>query len=360
MVSVRLLALQFGLAYFGQICLGVGKLCLCQARLLRGHVAPLFHNRPLHLPGIGSRPGTHLLRHVHALLDGFQLGHQLRHMLARSLRFKATLLLWRILHHSLNFVIALQWTLVEYADEKNVRNTRLFEIVQYLLEATASRGADLPRFFCAVMGVYFFTDFLDTLGISWGLVDQCFFLDTLVWLSNVSLLRTTCRPLEATLSTQWWWCSRRCWACTSPPPPFCIPPRRPAGGSLSLLRLDTTLKPGGHLDVAFLLLGPTLWLVLGSEKKGLILFFSDVLNLRCLIPADLLAPTVAVFHKRLAANSRLKLRASYVAILPNLVWSHRFVESDLLVFDEAVLPEVFLTFLLLLGLVLGDKCLMTP
>ena len=266
MVSVRLLALQFGLAYFGQICLGVGKLCLCQARLLRGHIAPLFHNRPLHLPGIGSRPGTHLLRHVHALLDGFQLGHQLRHMLARSLRFKATLLLWRILHHSLNFVIALQWTLVEYADENNVWNTRLFEIVKYLLEATASRGADLPRFFCAVMGVYFFTDFLDTLGISWGLVDQCFFLDTLVWLSNVSLLRTTCRPLEATLSTQWWWCSRRCWACTSPPPPFCIPPRRPAVGSLSL-RLDNTLGPAGHLDVVFLLLGPTLRLVLGSESE---------------------------------------------------------------------------------------------
>ena len=117
---VRLLELQFGMAYLGQICLGVGKLCLGQARLLRGHIAPLFHNRPLHLPGIGSRPGTHLLRHVHALLHGFQLGHQLRHMLARSLRFKATLLLWRVLHHSLNFVIALQWTLVECADENNV------------------------------------------------------------------------------------------------------------------------------------------------------------------------------------------------------------------------------------------------
>ena len=59
-------------------------------------------------------------------------------------------------------------------------------------------------------------------------------------------------------------------------------------------------------------------------------------------------------------SPEMDLCASYGAILPNLVWSHRFVESDLLVFDEAVLPEVFLAFFLLLGLILGDKCLMTP
>ena len=39
---------------------------------------------------------------------------------------------------------------------------------------------------------------------------------------------------------------------------------------------------------------------------------------------------------------------------------HRFVECDLLVLDEAVLPEVFLALLFLLGLVLGDKSLVAP
>ena len=39
---------------------------------------------------------------------------------------------------------------------------------------------------------------------------------------------------------------------------------------------------------------------------------------------------------------------------------HRFVECDLLVLDEAVLPEVFLALFFLLWLVLGDKSLVAP
>ena len=39
---------------------------------------------------------------------------------------------------------------------------------------------------------------------------------------------------------------------------------------------------------------------------------------------------------------------------------YRFVEGDLLVLNETVLPEVFFALLLLLRLILGDKSLMTP
>ena len=160
-----------------QIFLGVGKLCLCQARLLRWHVAPLLHNGLLHLPGIGSRPRADLLWHVHALLRGFQLGHQLCHMLARPLRFKTTLFLWGILHYGLNFIVALQWTLVEYARQTKVSypSSRLSDT--FLKPQPAGAQISRGSFVQPVMGVYFFTDFLDTLGIIWSLV-------------NVSLLRT--------------------------------------------------------------------------------------------------------------------------------------------------------------------------
>ena len=337
------------MAYFLSWC---WKISLCQARLLRGHIAPLFHDRLLHLPGIGSRPGAHLLWHVHALLDGFQLGHKLRHMLARSLRFKTALLLWCILHHSLNFVVALQWTLVECACAGKSMNTSLFEVVQYLLEAAASRSADLPRLFCATSdGSVLLHGLLghsrDRLWFGWSMF--------LCW-------EPTCRPLEATLSTQWWWCSQRCWADTSPPPPFCIPPHRPAVGSL-WLRLDfnfgTSWSPGRRVPPA---LSNTLTRTRFCEKWGFLFYFCQMSWAESVrSPADLLPTTVAVFYKRFPANSRLEwIYVSIMLVLPTLVWSHRFVESDLLVFNEAVLPEVFLALLLLLGLILGDKCLMTP
>merc|ERR1711899_100899 len=76
------------------------------------------------------------------------------------------------------------------------------------------------------------------------------------------------------------------------------------------------------LDVVNLLLGPTLGLILG--------------------PADLRALDVAVLHKRGATD------------LSGLV------EGDLLVFDEAALPEVLVTVLLLLGLILGHIGGVTP
>ena len=187
---VRLLELHelpCGMAFLAKICFGVGKLGLCQARLLRGNIAPFLHNRLLHLPGIGSRPCANLLRHVHTLFSWLQFRHQLCHMLARSLRFKTALLLWGILHHSLNFVIAFQWSLVEeYACETKICSISLFKtfLKPHPAGAQISRGS----FVQPVMGVYFFTDFFDTLeGIIWGLIGWCFFS----W-------EPTCRPLEAT------------------------------------------------------------------------------------------------------------------------------------------------------------------
>merc|ERR1719210_1697422 len=76
------------------------------------------------------------------------------------------------------------------------------------------------------------------------------------------------------------------------------------------------------LDVMHLLLGPTLGLILG--------------------PADLRTLDVAVLHKRGSADLS------------------GFVEGDLLVLDEAALPEVLVTVFLLLGLILGHVGGVTP
>merc|ERR1719435_250583 len=77
---------------------------LGKARLLRGDVAPLLDDGLLDLPGVGPGPGADLLGHVHTLLSGLQLGHQLGHVLAGPLGLKSTLLLGGVLHHGLHLV----------------------------------------------------------------------------------------------------------------------------------------------------------------------------------------------------------------------------------------------------------------
>merc|ERR1719397_1259310 len=96
---------------------------LSKARLLRWNIAPLLDDGLLDLPGVGPGPGAHLLGHVHALLGGLQLGNELGHMLASPLGLKATLLLGGVLDHGLHLVKA---------------------FLISLLEATASRGTELP------------------------------------------------------------------------------------------------------------------------------------------------------------------------------------------------------------------------
>merc|ERR1712114_70241 len=96
---------------------------LSKAGLLRGNVAPLLDDGLLDLPGVGPGPCADLLGHVHALLGGLELGNQLGHMLASPLGLKATLFLGGVLDHSLHLVKAL---------------------LSSLLEATASRGTELP------------------------------------------------------------------------------------------------------------------------------------------------------------------------------------------------------------------------
>merc|ERR1712183_33166 len=90
-----------------------------------------------------------------------------------------------------------------------------------------------------------------------------------------------------------------------------------AGGLVLALLL--LLSPALHpvvLHVVNLLLGPTLGLVL--------------------CPADLGSLDITVLHQGSTADL------------------HGLVEGDLLILDEAVLPEVLLALLLLLGLVVGD------
>ena len=124
-----------------KVCQSVGKVLLGQPRLFSGHIAPLLHDRLLHLPWVGPRPGAHLLRHVHALLDGLELGHQLGHVLASSLWFEGALLFGGVLHYRLHFVVALQGALVYVHSEDGFPN----KAIKDLLEAASSRGAELSR-----------------------------------------------------------------------------------------------------------------------------------------------------------------------------------------------------------------------
>merc|ERR1712133_325234 len=96
---------------------------LGKSGLLCGDVAPLLDDGLLDLPGVGPGPGADLLGHVDALLGGLELGHQLGHVLASPLRLEGALLLGGVLDDSLHLVEAL---------------------FSSLLEATASRGTELP------------------------------------------------------------------------------------------------------------------------------------------------------------------------------------------------------------------------
>merc|ERR1712002_438066 len=101
------------------------QLDLGKARLLSGHVAPLFHHWLLHLPWVGPGPGAHLLGNINTLLSGLQLGHQLGDVLASPLWLQGTLFLRGILYHCLYLVIALLFS---------------------WHKATASRSTQLPGF----------------------------------------------------------------------------------------------------------------------------------------------------------------------------------------------------------------------
>merc|ERR1719397_1345014 len=218
---------------------------LGKARLLSGNVAPLLDDGLLDLPGVGPGPGADLLGHVHALLGGLQLGNQLGHMLASPLGLKATLLLGSVLDHGLHLVEAL---------------------LSSLLEATASRGTELP----GLLGASGDGGVL----LHWLLGHGADLLDPLGALGVGGVA---------------------------------------AGVVLALL---LHLSPAGDniiLHVVHLLLGPALRLVLS--------------------PADLGALHVTVLHQRSPADGGC------------------LVEGDLLVLDEAALPEVLLAVLLLLGLV---------
>jgi hypothetical protein len=91
---------------------------LCQSRLLGWNITPFLDDRFLHLPGVGSGPGTHLLWNIHTLLSRGQLGHQLGHMLAGTLGLQGTLLPGGILDNSLGFVIAFFLALEEVGFNK--------------------------------------------------------------------------------------------------------------------------------------------------------------------------------------------------------------------------------------------------
>merc|ERR1711942_218289 len=80
---------------------------LSETRFFGRHIAPFFYHRFLHLPGVGSRPGAHLLRNIYTLLSRLQLGHQLGDMFTGPLGFQRALFLGGVLHHSLYLVVTL-------------------------------------------------------------------------------------------------------------------------------------------------------------------------------------------------------------------------------------------------------------
>jgi len=91
---------------------------------------------------------------------------------------------------------------------------------------------------------------------------------------------------------------------------------------LTLLLIDSFTFNNIIFNIMFFLLGPALALVLGTADFGSL--------------------DIAILHKRSTADL------------------DSFVESDLLVFNEAVFPEVFITLFLLLGFVVGGVCGVAP
>jgi len=78
---------------------------LGEARLLRGHVAPLLDDGLLDGSGVGSGPGADLLGDIDTLLSGGELGHQLGHVLAGPLGLEGAGLLGGVLDNGLLLVI---------------------------------------------------------------------------------------------------------------------------------------------------------------------------------------------------------------------------------------------------------------
>jgi hypothetical protein len=91
---------------------------------------------------------------------------------------------------------------------------------------------------------------------------------------------------------------------------------------LALLLIDSFTFNNIIFNIMFFLLGPALALVFGTADFGSLY--------------------IAILHKRSTADL------------------DSFVESDLLVFNEAVFPEVLVTLFLLLGFVVGDICGVAP
>ena len=87
--------------------LDISEVSLGKTRLRCGHITPLLDNGLLDLPGVGPGPSAHLLGHVHTLLGGLKLGHQLGHMLARSLWVEGARLFRLVTDHSLGLLVAL-------------------------------------------------------------------------------------------------------------------------------------------------------------------------------------------------------------------------------------------------------------
>jgi len=242
----------------GHLALNKSTVCgfigLSQTRFLRRNITPFLDHRLLDLPWVGPGPGAHLLGHVHTLLSGGELGDQLGHVLASTLRLQATFLLGGILDDSLCFVIALLIS---------------------LFESTASRGTELPGLLGTASDGSVLLDIL--------LGDGAHLLGPLGALG----VGGVARGLIFTL----------------------------------LFNLGSALN-NIILDIMDLLFGPALRLVLSS--------------------ADLRSLNITVLNKRSSAD------------LDSLI------KSNLLVFDETVLPEVLLALLFLLGLVVGDIGGVTP
>merc|ERR1712003_398742 len=86
---------------------------LGEARLLRGHVAPLLDDGLLDGSGVGPGPGADLLGDIDTLLSGGELGHQLGHVLAGPLGLEGAGLLGGVLDNGLLLVITLLLSLSE-------------------------------------------------------------------------------------------------------------------------------------------------------------------------------------------------------------------------------------------------------
>jgi len=91
---------------------------------------------------------------------------------------------------------------------------------------------------------------------------------------------------------------------------------------LTLLLIDSFTFNNIIFNIMFFLLGPALALVLGTADFGSL--------------------DITILHKRSTADL------------------DSFVESDLLIFNEAVFPEVFITFFLLLGFIVGGVSGVAP